>query len=113
MNGTLFPRGYLGEGLWGTIAHSQGAVQLHHRLAGYILLVVAIWLAVSARRTNYVPPPAKRLMLATAHAVALQAVLGVATLMLAVPLWLGILHQLFAAVVLGLATAFAWRIRRV
>ena len=113
MNGTLFPRSYLGEGLWGTIAHSQGAVQLHHRLAGYVLLVVAIWLAVSARRTNYVPPPAKRLMTATAHAVVLQAVLGVATLMLAVPLWLGILHQLFAAVVLGLATAFAWRIRRV
>jgi cytochrome c oxidase assembly protein subunit 15 len=113
MNGTLFPRDYAGDSIWGTLAHSQGAVQLHHRLGGYILTIVVIWMAISARRTNYVPPPAKRLMMATTHATLLQAVLGIATLMLAVPLWLGMLHQLMAAVVLGLATAFAWRIRRV
>lgn len=113
MNGTLFPRNYAGNGLWGTLAHSQGAVQLHHRLGGYVLTIAVIWMAISARRTNYVPPPAKRLMMATAHATLLQAALGIATLMLAVPLWLGMLHQLMAAVVLGLATAFAWRIRRV
>ncbi len=113
MNGTLFPRNYAGDGLWGTLAHSQGAVQLHHRLGGYVLTIAVIWMAISARRTNYVPPPAKRLMMATTHATLLQAVLGIATLMLAVPLWLGMLHQLMAAVVLGLATAFAWRIRRV
>jgi len=113
MNGTLFPRDYAGESLWGTLAHSQGAVQLHHRLGGYVLMIAAIWMAISARRTNYVPPPAKRLMMATTHAILLQAVLGIATLVLAVPLWLGMLHQLMAAVVLGLATAFAWRIRRV
>jgi len=113
MNGTLFPRDYAGESLWGTLAHSQGAVQLHHRLGGYVLMIAAIWMAISARRTNYVPPPAKRLMMATTHATLLQAVLGIATLVLAVPLWLGMLHQLMAAVVLGLATAFAWRIRRV
>ncbi|MEH6677380.1 COX15/CtaA family protein [Phenylobacterium sp.] len=113
MNGTLFPRDYAGESLWGTLAHSQGAVQLHHRLGGYVLMIAAVWMAISARRTNYVPPPAKRLMMATTHATLLQAVLGIATLMLAVPLWLGMLHQLMAAVVLGLATAFAWRIRRV
>ncbi|MDO8409140.1 MAG: COX15/CtaA family protein [Phenylobacterium sp.] len=113
MNGTLFPRDYAGDGLWGTLAHSQGAVQLHHRLGGYALTLAVIWMAISARRTNYVPPPAKRLMMATTHATLLQAVLGIATLILAVPLWLGMLHQLMAAVVLGLATAFAWRIRRV
>jgi len=113
MNGTLFPRDYAGDGLWGTLAHSQGAVQLHHRIGGYVLTIAVIWMAISARRTNYVPPPAKRLMMATTHATLLQAALGIATLMLAVPLWLGALHQLMAAVVLGLATAFAWRIRRV
>lgn len=113
MNGTLFPRSYAGDGLWGTIAHSQGAVQLHHRLVGYVLTGVVIWMAISARRTNYVPPPAKRLMMATTHATLLQVVFGIATLMMVVPLWMGIVHQLMAAVVLGLATAFAWRVRRV
>ncbi|MDX5392331.1 MAG: COX15/CtaA family protein [Pseudomonadota bacterium] len=113
MNGTLFPRSYAGDGLWGTIAHSQGAVQLHHRLVGYVLTGVVIWMAISARRTNYVPPPAKRLMMATTHATLLQVVFGIATLMMVVPLWMGIVHQFMAAVVLGLATAFAWRVRRV
>ncbi|WP_333587407.1 COX15/CtaA family protein [Phenylobacterium sp.] len=113
MNGTLFPRTYAADGLWATIAHSQGAVQLHHRLVGYVLTGVVIWMALSARRTHYVPSEAKRLMMATTHATLLQVVLGVATLMMAVPLWLGIVHQLMAAVVLGLATAFAWRVRRV
>lgn len=113
MNGTLFPRDYAGDGLWGTLAHSQGAVQLHHRLVGYLLTGVVIWMAISARRTNYVPPPAKRLMMATTHATLLQVVLGIATLMLAAPFWLSLIHQLLAALVLGLATAFAWRVRRV
>jgi heme a synthase len=107
MNGTLFPRDYAGEGIWGTIAHSQGAVQLHHRLLGYVLTVVVIWMAISARRTNYVPPPAKRLMMATTHATLLQVVLGIATLVMVAPLWLSMIHQFLAAIVLGLATAFA------
>jgi cytochrome c oxidase assembly protein subunit 15 len=42
----------------------------------------------------------------------LQAMLGVVTLMNAVPLWLGGLHQAGAAVVLMIATANLWRVRR-
>jgi len=60
-----------------------------------------------------VPPPAKRLMMATTHATLLQVVLGIATLVMVAPLWLSMIHQFLAAIVLGLATAFAWRIRRV
>jgi cytochrome c oxidase assembly protein subunit 15 len=52
-------------------------------------------------------------MMATTHVTLLQVVLGIATLMLVAPLWLSMIHQFLAAVVLGLATAFAWRIRRV
>jgi cytochrome c oxidase assembly protein subunit 15 len=35
MNGAFFPDEYVGKGFWGTLAHSQGAVQLHHRLFAY------------------------------------------------------------------------------
>ena len=42
----------------------------------------------------------------------LQALLGIATLMHAVPLWLGVLHQAGAAVVLGAATVNLWLVRR-
>jgi cytochrome c oxidase assembly protein subunit 15 len=41
-----------------------------------------------------------------------QAVLGIATLIHAVPLWLGVLHQAGAAVVLAAATANLWLVLR-
>ncbi|WP_041373388.1 COX15/CtaA family protein [Phenylobacterium zucineum] len=113
MNGRLVPEDYAATTLWGTLAHSQGAVQLHHRLAAYLLTGVAIAVGWSAWRSNYLARDSKLLAVGVAAAVVLQACLGVATLMAQVPLALGIAHQVAAAVVLALATAFAWRVRRV
>jgi len=45
--------------------------------------------------------------------VVVQASLGIATLMARVPIGLGVAHQLTAALTLGLAVAFAWRVHRV
>ena len=113
MNGALFPKDYAGQGLWATLAHSQAAVQLHHRLLAYLVLIAAVAGAVLAARTRYLPGASKRLAVLLAVAVVVQAVLGVATLMTAVPLALGLLHQIMAAMVLACAVAFAWRVRRV
>lgn len=113
MNGRLIPDDYAGATLWATIAHSQGAVQLHHRIVAYILTVVAIGLAVAAQRSPYLPPTSKGLALAVGGVVLTQALLGIATLMAGTPIWLGVLHQLMAALTLVVATAFAWRVRRV
>jgi cytochrome c oxidase assembly protein subunit 15 len=113
MNGALIPHDYFGAGLWGTLAHSQGAVQLHHRLVAYLLTVVAIVFAVAARRSRYLSSQAQGLAMAVGAVVAAQAVLGVATLMAAVPIALGMAHQLMAAVTLALAVSFTWRVRRV
>ncbi|MDP3852359.1 COX15/CtaA family protein [Phenylobacterium sp.] len=112
MNGALFPRDYAGDSLWATLAHSQGAVQLHHRLAAYLLVGVGIAVAVGAWRSRYLNDDSRIIALAVAATIGVQAVLGVATLMLGVPVWLGVLHQVFAAVVLSLAVALAWRVRR-
>lgn len=112
MNGALVPRDYAGEGLWGTMAHSQAAVQFHHRLVAYLLTIVALLMAWGATRSRYLPGEAKMLAVATGAAVVLQAVLGVITLVFAVPIGLGVAHQVAAAIVLCLAVAFAWRVRR-
>lgn len=112
MNGALFPADYAGKGLWQTLAHSQAAVQFNHRIIAYVLTVVAIVAAVKAWRSSYLSGEAKLLAVAVGGAVVLQAILGVATLMMVVPIAMGIVHQLMAAVVLALATAFAWRVRR-
>ncbi|WP_337189279.1 COX15/CtaA family protein [Phenylobacterium sp.] len=113
MNGDLVPDDYWAGSLWGTIAHSQGAVQLHHRIVGYGLALAALALGVGAWRSSYLSREAKVLGLATAGGVLAQAALGIATLMAVSPLGLSIAHQLLAAVVLGLAVAFGWRVRRV
>lgn len=112
MNGRLFPEGYAGSDLWSTLAHSQAAVQLHHRLGAYVLLVTACLMGWGASRSSFLPIGAKVVGLAVALGVVVQALLGVATLMTHVPLVLGMVHQITAALVLCLATGFAWRVRR-
>ncbi|WP_419321451.1 COX15/CtaA family protein [Caulobacter sp. ErkDOM-E] len=112
MNGAFLPDQYVGKGFWGTLAHSQGAVQLHHRLVAYALFAAGIAVGVMAHRARHLPAQAKAAGLAVAVVVTLQAGLGVWTLMAHVPLSLGVLHQAGAAVLLAVATAFAWRVRR-
>jgi cytochrome c oxidase assembly protein subunit 15 len=112
-NGALMPDAYAGHGLWSTVAHSQGAVQLHHRLVAYLLTLVAVLMGVAAWRSRYLAGESKLLAAGVAGLVVVQACLGVATLMSHVPIGLGIAHQLTAALLLGLGTAFAWRVRRI
>jgi cytochrome c oxidase assembly protein subunit 15 len=113
MNGALVPDDYFGANLWATMAHVQGAVQLHHRLVAYALTIFAIGLGVAAWRSNYLARESKLLALAVASAVVVQALLGIATLMMRAPVGMSIVHQLMAALVLSLAVAFGWRVRRV
>jgi cytochrome c oxidase assembly protein subunit 15 len=112
-NGHLFPPDYDAGGFWATFAHSQGAVQLHHRLMAYLLFVVALAFGWSAWRTHYLAPDARLLALIVTAAIVAQACLGVATLMLAAPLALALAHQILAALTFALSVAFAWRVRRV
>jgi cytochrome c oxidase assembly protein subunit 15 len=113
MNGALVPDDYGGASFWATLAHSQGAVQLHHRVVAYVLTVSAVTLGVAAWRSSYLARESKLLGVAVAGAVLFQALLGIATLMARAPVALSIVHQLVAAVVLSLAVAFGWRVRRV
>ncbi|AZS21630.1 MULTISPECIES: COX15/CtaA family protein [unclassified Caulobacter] len=112
MNGRFFPADYAGAGFWGTLAHSQAAVQFNHRLFAYVLFVGAIAMAVIAWRDRTLVVDGKRAAMAVAITVTLQAALGVWTLMAAVPISLGVLHQAGAAVLLAVTTMFAWRVRR-
>lgn len=113
MNGALIPDDYLGANLWATLAHSQGAVQFNHRIVAYLLTGAALAMGFFAWRSTYLARESKLLAVAVAAAVGLQAILGVVTLVMRAPVGLSIAHQLAAALVLMLAVAFAWRVRRV
>jgi len=85
------------------------AVQLHHRLGAYLLFAAAWGLAIAIWRRERGPLAAAA---ALALAVSGQFALGVLTLLNAVPIGLGVLHQAGAVVVLAAATALAWTARR-
>lgn len=106
MGGRLIPSDYWAGSVWGTIAHNSSSVQFDHRLLAYVLLAVGASLAVACRRL-------RGLALAVAAMLLVQAALGIATLLLTVPLPLALAHQFVAAGLISLATALAWRARRI
>jgi heme a synthase len=112
MNGQVWPQDYAGTGFWQTIAHNQASVQLHHRLGAYAIALATVFIVSLALRSRHLARESKQSALLLGGVVLFQIALGIATLMLVVPLWLGILHQLGAVLLLAAATLFAWRVRR-
>lgn len=108
MDGRLIPSGLLHyEPLWRNLLESPLTVQFIHRWLGIatLLAALAVWI-VGLRRA---PGPRLRLglhlMLA---ATVMQATLGISTLLLYVPVWLGTLHQGGAVILLSALLYLGW-----
>ena len=91
--------------------HDKALVQFNHRLGAYALLIAATAYAVHAWRWRLAEGSGGS-ALVLAILVWGQAILGIATLMHGVPLWMGATHQAVAALVLGAATVNLWLVRR-
>ncbi|MCJ2138165.1 COX15/CtaA family protein [Methylobacterium sp. J-026] len=84
---------------------NHALVQFDHRVTAYLVILVAILHAVDARLAG---PSGVFGRAAGISALALaQAMLGIATLVLAVPLWAALAHQVMAMAVLTMATVHA------
>jgi heme a synthase len=81
-------------------------VQFNHRLVAYALVGFALWHALSARRAAPGSKAARRAAALAGMTVA-QMALGIVTLVLVVPLWAGLAHQVFAMFVLAMAVVHA------
>jgi cytochrome c oxidase assembly protein subunit 15 len=92
--------------LWRNFLDNILLVQFQHRMIAYALLALALAQAVCASRAA-MGSRAVRRAIAVAGLVAMQASIGIATVVLGVPLWAGLLHQAFAMIVLGMAVAHA------
>ncbi len=109
MDGALVPPAYVlfAQVPWiENFVDNAALVQFNHRLTAYVLMAFAVvhWWRLRAS-------PAK----GAGHialAITVQASVGVATLLLAVPLWAGLLHQLLAAVILIAAVIHAEQVGR-
>ncbi|MBO1073116.1 COX15/CtaA family protein [Roseomonas marmotae] len=112
MDGRLVPTGYaMLSPFWQNLTMNVAAVQFNHRLlatlAGAGALVLAVW------GLRVLPPGrARAALLALGGTAVLQYALGVATLLLVVPAWLGTLHQAVAVAVLTAVLASLHALRR-
>jgi cytochrome c oxidase assembly protein subunit 15 len=106
MDGQLIPPAdVLGvlQPFWRNLTDNVALVQLDHRLVAYTLLGLALVQACLAIRYGGKTGLRATILLAL---VLMQATLGIVTLLLAVPLWAGLLHQAFAMLVLGKAVMY-------
>jgi cytochrome c oxidase assembly protein subunit 15 len=107
MSGRFVPAGYAQFApLWRNAFDNPAAVQFHHRWLGFGALVGAVALWVAARRAPGISPLARRRGGQLAGMGALQVALGIATLLLVVPIPLAALHQFGAVLLLTFALRF-------
>lgn len=104
MEGQIVPPDYLmTRPWWLDLFENRATVQFHHRvlaMATVIASALYAWRAIAAT-----PPRTRRAAIALAHLAVLQAALGIATLLLLVPVSLAALHQAGA---MALFTAALW-----
>jgi len=106
MDGKLVPPGYaLLDGIFTNAFENPAAAQFHHRVLAIVTVLVAIGFWFWAGSAN-APARIVRAQRNVALIACLQVTLGIATLLLAVPVALAALHQLTAVALLG-ATVLA------
>jgi cytochrome c oxidase assembly protein subunit 15 len=93
MGGQVVPPGYgVMVPWWRNLFENPGAVQFNHRLLALVtvLAVLTLWWR---SRGHHVSPVTRVALLRVALVVVLQLALGIGTLLLKVPVWLGVVHQ--------------------
>jgi len=110
MDGALVPAGYGDLTPWIlNWFENVAAIQFNHRLLATATLAAALAAAALAWRAG---PPWRGPVLLFSGLVAVQYLLGIATLVLVVPVSLGTLHQTVAVLVVGAFVVAAHRLRR-
>ena len=107
MDGGLVPSGYLAQNpVWINMFENVASIQFNHRMLGYAVFLMALWVWVSAKRLD--STAMHRAVGLLLLAIFGQIALGVITLLYVVPLKLALVHQAGAIVVFLLA---AWTLR--
>jgi heme a synthase len=111
MGGGLVPPDFLRmEPALLNLVENPSAVQWMHRLLGTILLGVAAWFWLAVRRAAGVDDRSRTLNHILFGSIGAQYLLGVLTLLLVVPVWLGVTHQAAAMILVGI---WLWWVHRV
>ncbi|MGD0722343.1 MAG: COX15/CtaA family protein [Roseiarcus sp.] len=108
MDGRLVPEGLFSLApWWRSLTEDVTTVQFQHRALAYLVVALALAQALAALRAAPGTALARRAFAVGALALG-QGAIGVLALLLAVPIWAGLLHQAFAMLLFGMAVAH-WR----
>lgn len=111
MGGEVVPPGYAQvAGWWRNALENPIAAQFHHRVLAIATGVFALVLAWRAPASG-LPAPAVRSLRTLGAVVLLQVTLGIVTLLLAVPITLGVLHQFVGVLALSAGVLALHRVR--
>ena len=99
MNGRLIPEFDLRQGWLWTLTHDPFLLHFLHRWWAWVAVAALIWLSRKVRHID------RRASIAIHTAFGIQILLGIATVMTGVSLWLAVAHQLVGAL---LVAATAW-----
>jgi heme a synthase len=110
MDGRIVPDGLAAQyPLWRNAFDNIVAVQFNHRVGAYVLAAAILAYAVALRK---VETPVRNRAILLAVLILLQIVIGIATLVAAVPIGLALLHQAMALIVLLVLVWNATALRR-
>lgn len=111
MNGQLIPDDLFVMSPWlVNFVENATTVQFNHRLVAYAVVGLGLWHCLTILRSGS-GSEIRTSALLLAGGLLAQMVLGIFTLIYAVPIGLGIAHQGFAAIVLAIAVRHLWLVR--
>lgn len=111
MSGSLIPTDYfapLSVGFWDNAINNPAAAQFHHRWFAFFILAVIVFYKFVVPKYYGMPKQAKASANILLAAVILQIILGIATLILVMPVALAVAHHIGAALVFA-ACIIHWR----
>jgi len=89
--------------VWKNFVEGKSGVQFVHRYLAYVVVAIIAIIGVKSRKMTLTLPQRKGIQLLVGLVI-LQFILGVLTLVLNVPVWLGVLHQVAAFFLLASMT---------
>lgn len=102
MGGSLVPPTTAAiDSVWVELVENPAMVQWVHRILGTALIIAIAIFSLRLRGRAFRDGRAARLGAALLGLVSVQYLLGVCTLLLRVPLWMGVVHQAMAMVLFG------------
>lgn len=89
--------------IWKNFVEGKSGVQFIHRYLAYVVVGIILFIGYKAKKLSQTSLQKKGINLLLAI-VTVQFILGILTLIYAVPVWMGVAHQIFAFFLLGTMT---------